>query len=67
VCLATISTSSEEMKNDFLYLVVCAGKLIGLESWIEALITTGNMKWIGEVFDEKFHRITEGISWESFQ
>jgi hypothetical protein len=55
------------MKNDFLYLVVCAGKLIGLESWIEALITTGNMKWIGEVFDEKFHRITEGISWESFQ
>ena len=55
------------MKNDFLYLIVYAGKLIGPESWREALITAGNMKWIGEVFDEKFHSITEGISWESFQ
>lgn len=65
-CLAAVSISSEEMKGDFLHLIVYAGRLMGLESWREALITAGNMKWIGEVFDERFHSITKGVSWENF-
>jgi hypothetical protein len=67
VALAAISTSSEEMKHDFLYLLTYAGRLMELKSWSEALITAGNMLWVGEVFDEKFQSITEGVSWENFQ
>jgi len=63
VALAAISTSSEEMKNDFLCLLAYAGRLMELKGWSEALITAGNMLWVGEVFDERFHNITEGFSW----
>jgi hypothetical protein len=64
-CLAAVSTENEEMKDDFLHLIIYAGRLMGLGSWREALITAGNMKWIGEVFDERFLSITERLSWES--
>jgi hypothetical protein len=66
VCLATVSTSSVEMKHGFLHLIVYGGRLMGLTGWSEALITAGNMLWVGEIFDERFNSITEGFSWESF-
>lgn len=65
-CLAAISTSSEEITHDFLYLIAYAGKLMGLEGWREALITAGNMLWIGQNFDVRFQKITEDVSWETF-
>jgi hypothetical protein len=66
VALAAISTSSGEMRYDFLCLLAYAGRLMELKGWIEALITAGNMLWVGEVFDERFQNITEGVSWENF-
>jgi hypothetical protein len=66
VCLATVSTSSEEIKHGFLHLIVYAGRRMGLTGWSEALITAGNMLWVGEIFDKRFNSITEGFSWESF-
>jgi hypothetical protein len=65
--LAAISTSSEEIKHDFLDLVVYAGRLMGLNGWDEALITAANMLWVGEFFDERYHSITKCFSWENSQ
>jgi hypothetical protein len=65
--LAAISTSSEEIKHDFLDLVVYAGKLMGLNGWDEALITAANMLWVGEFFDERYHSITKCVLWENSQ
>jgi hypothetical protein len=65
--LAAVSTSNEETRHGFLHVIVYAGSLMGLKRWDEALITAGNMLWIGEIFDERYHRITKGVPWENAQ
>jgi hypothetical protein len=65
--LAAVSTSIQELTNGFLYLIVYGGRLMGLECWRGALITAGNMLWVGEVLDERFCNITQDVSWEHFQ
>ncbi|PMD46176.1 hypothetical protein L207DRAFT_206820 [Hyaloscypha variabilis F] len=66
-CLAAVSTSNEEIQHDFLQVIVYAGKLMGLNSWDEALITAANMLWVGEVFDGKYHSVTKSVSWKKHQ
>ena len=64
--LAAISTPNEEIRHDFLHLIVYAGRLMALKGWDEALITAGNMLWVGQAFDEEYRNITNSVLWEQF-
>ncbi|KAM3072513.1 hypothetical protein ACMFMG_009311 [Clarireedia jacksonii] len=65
-CLASALTPQESMRHDFLHLSVYASKLMGLENWDESLVAAGNMLWIGEILNDAFRNVTQGVSWDSF-
>lgn len=67
ISLAAVSTSNEKIKHDFLHLIAYAGRLMELKGWDEALVTAGNMLWVAELFNERYHSITKDISWEHFR
>lgn len=64
VALGAVSSESEEDANDFLDLILFAGRWLGLHNWMEALMVGGNLLWVGEVFDEKYKRLTTDKEWK---
>ncbi|KAK0130014.1 hypothetical protein ONS96_000552 [Cadophora gregata f. sp. sojae] len=65
-CLTLGAVSSESLDDteDFLDLMLFAGRWLGLRSWMEALLVAGNLFWVGEIFDEKYKRVTACKEWK---
>ncbi len=63
LALGAVSSTNLVDANDFLDVIIYAGRWLGLHNWMEALIIAGNLLWVGEVFDEKFKKLTSGKIW----
>ncbi|KAH6723772.1 hypothetical protein BKA61DRAFT_686572 [Leptodontidium sp. MPI-SDFR-AT-0119] len=64
VALGAVSSDNPDDVNDFLDLILFAGRRLGLYNWMEALMVAGNLLWVSEVFDEKYKRVTANKMWE---
>ncbi|KAH7305651.1 hypothetical protein BKA65DRAFT_200701 [Rhexocercosporidium sp. MPI-PUGE-AT-0058] len=64
VALGALSSDNSDEVNDFLNLILFAGRWLGLHNWMEALMVAGNLLWVGEVFDERYKRLIASKKWE---
>lgn len=62
--LGAVSSDSLDDVDEFLDLMLFAGRWLGLHNWMEALLIAGNLLWVGEVFDEKYKRVTSRKTWK---
>ena len=64
LALGAVSSECPKDSDDFLDLILYAGKWLGLHSWTDALTIAGNLLWVGQIHDERFIRLTAEKAWK---